>query len=101
MVSEKNDLVSQLMSGRNVDIALQSNTKTSGDSVDTPLDADVFERELLEDSFNFAFGHGLRMNDVRKFVQFFQCLLDDTVKKGIIISFNLWNVIYFERPLNC
>ena len=84
MVSEKNELVSQLMCGRNVDIALQPNTKTSGDSVDTPLDAGVFERELLEDCFNFAFGHGLIMNDVKNFVQFFQSLLDDTVKKGII-----------------
>jgi len=86
MVSEKNELVSQLMSGRNVDIALQPNTETTGDSVDTPLDAGVFERELLEDCFNFAFGHGLGMNTVKKFVQFFQSLLDDTVKKGLTLE---------------
>lgn len=89
MVPEKKELISRLISGRNVEVALnqQPKIKTTGDNVDTPLDAGVFERDLLEDCFNFAFGHGLSVDSVTKFVQFFQCLLDDTVKKGIVNIF--------------
>ena len=93
MISEKNQLISRLMGQVEKKIPLQrvekkiplqrENKKTSPDDVNTDLDAIVFERDLLEDSFNFAFDHGLGSKAVAEFVQFFQTLLKDTVKKGM------------------
>lgn len=79
MQSERNQLIEKLtMHKRDTQ---QQQLQPDGSDENT-LDALTFEKDLLEDCFNFAFQYGLPMDKVFFFVEFFQDLINDTVKKG-------------------